>query len=53
VTLDIVLYGAALMLEFVNLVALRIREPQLKRASFGFPADWRVRSLLVYSHSHY
>ncbi len=25
------LYGAALMLEFVTLVALRIREPQLKR----------------------
>ena len=31
VTLDIMLYGAALMLEFVTLVALRIREPQLKR----------------------
>jgi len=32
VTLDIMLYGAALILEFVTLVALRIREPQLKRA---------------------
>jgi len=32
VTLDIMLYGAALMLEFVTLVALRIREPELKRA---------------------
>ena len=32
VTLDIMLYGAALMLEFVTLVALRIREPQLRRA---------------------
>jgi amino acid transporter len=31
VTLDIILYGASLMLEFVTLVALRIREPQLKR----------------------
>jgi amino acid transporter len=32
VTLDIMLYGAALMLEFVTLVALRIREPKLERA---------------------
>jgi amino acid transporter len=31
VTLDIMLYGAALMLEFVTLVALRIREPKLRR----------------------
>src|SRR5450432_1693072 len=31
VTLDIMLYGAALMLEFVTLLALRIREPELKR----------------------
>jgi amino acid transporter len=31
VTLDIMLYGASLMLEFVTLVALRIREPKLKR----------------------
>jgi len=31
VTLDIMLYGASLMLEFVTLVVLRIREPQLKR----------------------
>ena len=31
VTLDIMLYGAALMLEFVTLVALRIREPRLRR----------------------
>jgi amino acid transporter len=31
ITLDIMLYGAALMLEFVTLVALRIREPQLRR----------------------
>ena len=31
VTLDIILYGASLMLEFVTLVVLRIREPGLKR----------------------
>jgi amino acid transporter len=31
VTLDIMLYGASLMLEFVTLVALRIQEPELKR----------------------
>jgi len=31
VTLDIILYGASLMLEFVTLVVLRVREPELKR----------------------
>ncbi len=31
VTLDIMLYGASLMLEFVTLVVLRIKEPGLKR----------------------
>jgi len=31
ITLDIMLYGASLMLEFVTLVVLRIREPELKR----------------------
>jgi amino acid transporter len=31
VTLDTMLYGASLMLEFVTLVVLRIREPELKR----------------------
>jgi amino acid transporter len=31
VTLDIMLYGLSLMLEFVTLVALRVREPELKR----------------------
>jgi amino acid transporter len=36
VTLDIMLYGVALMLEFITLVALRIREPQLRR-SFRVP----------------
>ena len=36
VTLDIMLYGVSLMLEFVTLVVLRIREPQLKR-SFRVP----------------
>ncbi len=36
VTLDIMLYGASLMLEFVTLVVLRIREPKLPR-SFRVP----------------
>jgi amino acid transporter len=36
VTLDIMLYGVALMLEFVTLVALRINEPKLKRG-FAVP----------------
>jgi amino acid transporter len=31
VTLDIMLYGGSLALEFITLVALRIREPQLRR----------------------
>jgi amino acid transporter len=31
VTLDIMIYGASLTLEFVALICLRIREPQLKR----------------------
>jgi amino acid transporter len=31
ITMDIMLYGASLMLEFVTLVVLQIREPQLKR----------------------
>jgi amino acid transporter len=31
VTIDIMLYGVSLSLEFVTLVALRIREPELKR----------------------
>ena len=31
ITLDIMLYGASLTLEFVTLVVLRIREPELKR----------------------
>ena len=36
VTIDILLYGASLCLEFVTLVVLRIREPELKR-SFRVP----------------
>ena len=31
VTLDIMIYGASLALEFVALICLRIREPELKR----------------------
>ena len=30
-TIDVLLYGASLMLEFVALVALRIKEPTLRR----------------------
>ena len=40
VTIDIMLYGASLSLEFVTLVALRIREPGLKR-------DFRVPGGMV------
>ena len=40
ITIDIMLYGASLSLEFVTLVALRIREPELKR-------DFRVPGGLV------
>jgi len=36
VTLDVMLYGASLLLEFITLVVLRIREPQLPR-SFRVP----------------
>jgi len=31
VTIDILLYGSSLLLEFMALVALRIREPELRR----------------------
>jgi amino acid transporter len=31
ISIDLVLYGAALLLEFVALIALRVREPQLQR----------------------
>jgi len=31
VTLDIMIYGASLALEFIALICLRIREPELKR----------------------
>lgn len=31
ISIDLVLYGAALLLEFVSLVVLRVREPQLHR----------------------
>jgi amino acid transporter len=36
VTLDVMLYGASLLLEFITLVVLRIREPELPR-SFRVP----------------
>jgi amino acid transporter len=44
VTLDIMLYGLSLMLEFVTLVALRIREPELKRG-FRVPGGLTVTIL--------
>jgi amino acid transporter len=39
VTLDIMIYGASLTLEFVALVVLRFREPELKRP-FRVPGGW-------------
>jgi len=44
VTLDIMLYGISLMLEFVTLVALRIREPELKR---GFRVPGRMPGAIL------
>jgi amino acid transporter len=48
VTLDIILYGASLMLEFVTLVVLRIREPELKR-EFRVPGGLAGATLLGFS----
>ncbi len=39
VTLDIMIYGASLTLEFVALIVLRVREPDLKRP-FRVPGGW-------------
>jgi amino acid transporter len=39
VTLDILLYGASLLLEFMALAVLRFREPELKRP-FRVPGGW-------------
>jgi amino acid transporter len=39
VTLDIMIYGASLVLEFVALIVLRFREPELKRP-FRVPGGW-------------
>jgi amino acid transporter len=40
ISIDLVLYGSSLLLEFVALVVLRIREPELERpfraGNFGF-----------------
>jgi amino acid transporter len=40
ISIDLVLYGSSLMLEFLALIALRIREPELKRPfrAGGFPS---------------
>jgi amino acid transporter len=45
VELDVILYGSALLLEFVALVALRIREPNLPRP-FRVPGGLPVAVLL-------
>jgi len=45
VELDVILYGLALLLEFVALIALRIREPQLARP-FRVPGGMPVAILL-------
>jgi amino acid transporter len=39
VTLDIMIYGASLTLEFIALIVLRFREPELKRP-FRVPGGW-------------
>ena len=39
VTLDIMIYGASLVLEFLALIVLRVREPELKRP-FRVPGGW-------------
>jgi amino acid transporter len=39
VTLDIMIYGASLTLEFLALIVLRFREPELKRP-FRVPGGW-------------
>src|SRR5262249_2773223 len=39
VTIDILLYGASLGLEFVALLVLRVREPELSRP-FRVPGGW-------------
>ncbi len=41
ITIDLVLYGAALLLEFAALIALRLREPQLARP-FRVPGGFAV-----------
>jgi amino acid transporter len=45
VVLDVLLYSGALILEFVALVALRIREPKLERP-FRIPGGWSVLAVV-------
>jgi amino acid transporter len=45
ISIDLVLYGAALLLEFVALVVLRVREPNLARP-FRVPGGLRIAVLL-------
>lgn len=46
VVADVLLYGLALTLEFLALLALRRKEPEL-RGSFRIPAGWGVVALLA------
>ncbi len=43
ISLDLILYGGSLILEFVALIALRIREPRLERPFYAgaLPAGLR------------
>ena len=44
ISIDLILYGSSLLLEFVALVVLRVREPGLERpfkaGNFALPACW-------------
>lgn len=45
ISIDLVLYGAALLLEFVALVVLRVREPELHRP-FKIPGGLQIASIV-------
>jgi amino acid transporter len=45
---DVILYSAALMLEFVALAVLRVKEPNLPRP-FRIPGGWPVIALVILS----
>ncbi len=46
VLLHVLLYGAALLLEFVALIALRRKKPELKRP-FRIPGGWPALALVT------